>query len=59
MDEDGGAAALPAQRMMALGPGGVAAAGGWSISLLFSRFEILATMVTMIVISVYSHVVFV
>eukprot|EP00956_Cyclotella_meneghiniana_P035352 scaffold114268_cov37-Cyclotella_meneghiniana.AAC.2 len=25
-------------RIMALGPGGVAAAGGWSISLLFSRY---------------------
>eukprot|EP00956_Cyclotella_meneghiniana_P020738 scaffold37035_cov53-Cyclotella_meneghiniana.AAC.1 len=27
-EENGGDAALPAQRMMALGPGGVAAAGG-------------------------------
>ena len=25
-------------RMLALGPGGVAAAGGWSIALLFSRY---------------------
>eukprot|EP00956_Cyclotella_meneghiniana_P031781 scaffold84720_cov20-Cyclotella_meneghiniana.AAC.1 len=38
MDDDEGAAALPVLRMMALGPDGVAAAGGWSISLLSSRY---------------------
>eukprot|EP00956_Cyclotella_meneghiniana_P002163 scaffold2426_cov65-Cyclotella_meneghiniana.AAC.2 len=36
-EENRGAAALPGQRMMALGPGGVVSARGWSISLRGTR----------------------
>eukprot|EP00956_Cyclotella_meneghiniana_P007391 scaffold10078_cov70-Cyclotella_meneghiniana.AAC.2 len=38
MEKKRAAAALPGARMLTLGPGGVAAAGGWSIALLFSRY---------------------
>eukprot|EP00956_Cyclotella_meneghiniana_P035098 scaffold111284_cov84-Cyclotella_meneghiniana.AAC.1 len=38
IEEKRAAAALPGARMLTLGPGGVAAAGGWSIALVFSRY---------------------
>ena len=55
-EENGGDAALPAQRMMALGPGGVAAAGG--VVYLGFVAEILAIMVTTVGDSMISRVVF-